>query len=91
MTLASESQIEQTAVKKAREAGWLALKFQSPGNTGVPDRLFIKEGRTVFIEFKKDGGRLTELQKAQIRRLRSFGAEVYICYTVDEAMRCLEY
>ena len=87
--MVSESQIEQKAVKLARAAGWMSFKLNSPGSQGLPDRVFIKEGRIVFIEFKTIGGRLSEIQKAQIRKLRYYGAEVYVIWAVDEALDCL--
>ena len=72
----SESSLEKKAIKLAKENGWLTYKFTS-SERAVPDRIFIHEvpyehstGLTVFVEFKKNGKKLTELQKHQQKRIR---------------------
>ena len=49
-----ERDIEKKACDLAKAAGWLVFKFVSPSQRGVPDRIFIRQGRIVFIEFKAD-------------------------------------
>ena len=80
-----EKDIERKACEWARANGWLAFKFTSPSRRSVPDRLFIRAGRVVFIEFKRLGGKLTSGQAREIQRLRAAGAEVYVAYSVEEA------
>ena len=87
----TEAQIEAAACQWAKEQGWLAYKFTSPARRSVPDRLFIKDGRVVFIEFKRPGGKLTEGQEREIDRLRKAGVEVCVCYSVQEAKEVLTY
>lgn len=84
-----EKDIEAKARAKAIEAGWLCYKFTSPSRRSVPDRLFIRDGRVVFIEFKRPGGKLTSGQGREIERLRKVGAEVYVCYSVEGACDAL--
>ena len=84
-----EKDIEAKVRAKALEAGWLCYKFTSPSRRSVPDRLFIRDGRFVFIEFKRPGGKLTSGQAREIERLRKAGAEVYVCYSVEEALNVL--
>jgi hypothetical protein len=86
-----ESQIEAAAVKAAKADGWEAYKFTSPQRRSVPDRLFIREGRVVFIEFKRPGGKLTSGQEREIAKLRKAGAEVHVCYSAQEAAEALKY
>lgn len=85
-----EAKIEDAACKWAQEESWLAMKFTSRGRRSVPDRLFIKNGRVVFIEFKTEKGRLTPGQEREKRRLEAHGAEVYVCRTVNEVKLILE-
>jgi Holliday junction resolvase len=80
-----EKDIERKACEAAKRAGWLAFKFTSPAQRGVPDRIFIKNGRIVFIEFKASGSKVTALQERMIERLRSHGCEVYVCDSVEAA------
>lgn len=68
----SESSLEAKAIKLSKEHGWLTYKFTS-SERGVPDRIFIKNGLTVFVEFKKKGEKLRELQKHQQKRIRDQG------------------
>lgn len=85
-----ESNIERFVCRVAKEAGWLTYKFVSPSNSGVPDRIFIKSGRVVFIEFKAPGKKPTKLQEKIISRIRDAGVEVYICDNVEDARNALQ-
>lgn len=80
-----ESGIEARLIKGATKAGWLALKFVSPGNAGVPDRMLISpEGNVIFAELKTESGKLTALQSAQIARLRKYKQDVRVLYGSDD-------
>ena len=84
-----EKDIEAKVRAKAIAAGWLVYKFTSPSRRSVPDRLFLRGGRYVLIEFKRPGGTLTSGQTREIDRLRHAGAEVHVCYSVEEACDAL--
>jgi Holliday junction resolvase len=86
-----EAQIEAAAVKAALEEGWYVAKFTSPQRRSVPDRIFIKGGRVVFIEFKRPGGKLTSGQEREIEKLRRHGAEVWVCYSKQEVAEVLKF
>jgi hypothetical protein len=86
-----EAQIEAAAVKAAKANGWEAYKFMSPQRRSVPDRLFVREGRVVFIEFKRPGGKLTSGQEREIEKLRRHGAEVWVCYSKQEVAEVLNF
>mgnify|MGYP003704455773 CR=1 FL=1 len=48
----------------AIERTFFTYKFKSPSQRGVADRIVcLPDGRTWFVELKKEGGRLSELQK----------------------------
>ena len=78
-----ESYIERKAVELAKAAGWLSFKWVSPGNAGVPDRIFMRASSVVFIEFKAPGRRPTILQSRMIDRLRAEGMAVFVCDSVE--------
>jgi hypothetical protein len=80
-----EKDIERKACEWAKSQGWLVYKFTSPNRRSVPDRLFIREGRVVFIEFKRPGGRLTEMQRREIRKLQLHGIKAEVAYSVEDA------
>lgn len=84
-----ERDIEAKAVALAKSYGWLAYKFTSPARASVPDRLFLREGVAVFIEFKSEKGRLTVGQEREHARLRAAGFPVFVCRSVQEALDAL--
>jgi hypothetical protein len=74
-----ESAIEAKLAQGAKRLGWRALKLVSPGTDGVPDRLMLGPGgRVIFVELKAEGGKLTQLQRYQIDRLRRLGQDVRV-------------
>lgn len=76
-----ESSVERKLVQGVRKAGGLALKFTSPGHSGVPDRLVLLTGGTViFVELKTDTGKLSPLQVETHRKLCNLGMRVRTLY-----------
>lgn len=86
-----EVKIENAAVQWAKLNGWWVAKFTSPGKRAVPDRLFIKDGRHVFIEFKKVGEVPTEQQEKRHRDMRKHGAEVHWADSVEQVRGILDW
>ena len=80
-----ESKIEKTSRLLAQKRGWFQIKIEKASVNGFPDRLFIKDGRTVYVEFKNDNGRLRPEQDRVIAQMREHGAEVYVISTKEEA------
>jgi hypothetical protein len=77
----NESRLEQRFVKDVKDLGGWALKFISPGNAGVPDRLVILPGgQVVFVELKTKDGKLSAVQDQQIYRMRLKGVKVLVLY-----------
>ena len=74
----AEYYVEDNVVAAAEADGWLSRKLSWIGRDGAPDRLFVKLGRVVFIEFKDKGKESRGLQKRECERLRKAGAEVYV-------------
>ena len=76
----NEKMIEARLRDGVKALGGVAYKWVSPGNAGVPDRMVVLPGGVVhFIELKREGGKLTRMQKVQQERLRARGAN---CATV---------
>lgn len=72
-----ESSVESEIRRYAEKRGWWCVKFVSPGLRGVPDRLFIRNGRHVFIEIKRPGEKPSAQQSKRRREMRKHGAEVH--------------
>lgn len=73
-----ESVIEKRCVKLAKARGWFEVKVERCNKNGMPDRIFIKGGRVIFVEFKNDAGRLSQIQETRIDELKNHGAIVYV-------------
>lgn len=59
---------------RLEKLGCMVLKFTSPGNAGVPDRLVLVPGGIVwFVELKRDNGKLRPLQAIWKERIESMG------------------
>lgn len=90
MTTPLERNIEKRFCDQAKRQGCLVYKFVSPNQRGVPDRLVVLPGgETVYIEFKRPNGKLTELQEVQIGRLQEQGARVFVVYSHEDATTVL--
>ena len=85
-----EAWVEGLVRKWAKANGWLVFKFSSLSQRGVPDRLFIKDGLIVFIEFKGPGKKPTPLQAATIAKMKRFGAHVGVFDDPDAAIAWLQ-
>lgn len=58
-----EREIEKKVKEYAESKGFLAWKFTSSSNRGVPDRIYISpQGFIGFIEFKQKDEELTAMQ-----------------------------
>lgn len=80
-----EIEIERPACDFAETRGWWESKFVSTNKRGVPDRIFIRRGRVVFIEFKRPGEDATPQQQKRHREMRAHGAEVHVVDSLSEA------
>lgn len=79
-----EKDVEQKWCATAKRYGWKAYKFSSPGNSSVPDRMFIRNGLVFFIEFKRPGKTATENQLEEHVELRSKGMLVWVIDYFDK-------
>lgn len=83
--MVSEKIIEEKLRDRVKAIGGRAMKFVSPGNSGVPDRIVVLPGGHIhFIELKRPGGKTTPLQDLQILKLKKLGCSVRIISGTDE-------
>ena len=74
-----EKQLEHLFLMEVKRVGGLALKFVSPGFSGVPDRLvLIPDGKVAFVEVKAPGQHPRPLQTVRHKQLRQLGFKVYV-------------
>ncbi len=84
-----ESSLEAAIVRYAKATGWYTLKLSSPGKRGVPDRIFMRAGRVLFMEIKAPGRKPTVLQEKVLRELRGAGQRAVWCDNLEDAKRIL--
>ena len=73
-----ESDVEKHLCKRVKSElhGW-ALKFVSPGQNGVPDRvILVPKGRIYFVETKAPGKKLRRLQEYVCGLITQLGFKV---------------
>lgn len=77
-----EKDIEGTLQKRVKHYGGRCLKWVSPGEAGVPDRIvLLPGGRIVFVETKRPkDGKLSPLQNYWGRTLRRLGFEAWVIW-----------
>lgn len=85
MGVMRESYIEKRFCEEAKKRGMWAVKFVSPGLSGVPDRIvLIPGGRAAFVELKAPGEVLRPIQERRKKQLETLGFTVYV---VDDTER----
>jgi len=84
-----ESKIEKDSVKAAEKLGWFSFKVVSPNFRGAPDRAFIKDGKTIYIEYKQQGKKPTQLQLKVHDIFANHGTTVHVSTSVEETLRIL--
>lgn len=77
-----EGAVEAHLKQIVEAAGGLCLKFTS-GIAGVPDRIVVLAGRTVFVELKAPGEKPRPLQEERFAQMRAAGATVLVADTVE--------
>lgn len=84
-----ERHIERKLRLAVQAAGGWALKWTSPGQVGVPDRVCLfPGGRVVLVELKAPGGRVSAVQARVHERLRALGMDVRVIDN-EEAIHAL--
>lgn len=80
-----ESKIEKRLKKRIEMLGGKALKFISPGMSGVPDRIILMPGGKVyFVELKAPGKKLRTLQEYRAKELKILGFDVRTIDTMEK-------
>ena len=82
MTL--ESTIESTVCNYAKKRGWFEAKIKSSNKRGMPDRIFHRQGLTIYIEFKVEGEEPNPQQLKRHRELQAQKIPVFVVDNVEE-------
>ena len=85
----SEAKLEDDAVKMARKRGWFSRKYRAAGRRSQPDRIFIRNGRIFWVEFKRLGNEPTAAQWEEINAMLAAGADVVWLDSIEDFRACL--
>ncbi len=86
-----EKDVEQRLVDKVKELGGKCYKFVSPGNAGVPDRIVVCNGYTVFVELKKpEDYKFAKLQKFHRDEIHRNGGFCILIKNYEEVDKFVE-
>jgi hypothetical protein len=90
----TRSKLESDIVSEAHDyaiiRGWWTIKVESPTKNGIPDRLYLRRGVYVWIEWKKPGGTLRPIQVTRIAEMKKHGATVYVFDNLNDAKAVLK-
>lgn len=73
-----ETAIEKPVCERAVLRGWMVVKLMICNIDSMPDRLLMRKGRVIFIEFKKPGETPKPKQLKRHREIRAQGIEVFV-------------
>jgi len=84
LTVIPEAHVEQAVAEYATSQGCLMLKLNVIGRIGWPDRLFLYQGRVLFVEFKRQGERPRKMQEYIHGLIRRHGFKVAVIDTITQ-------
>jgi len=85
-----EKEVEEAVWRYADKLGCMTIKLNGPMDRGKPDRVFFYHGRTLIVEFKKPGGKPTELQKSWLERFEKNGFTTHVVDKIGEGKTIID-
>ena len=86
-----ESTIERAVCTRAKELGCMVVKLNGPGQRGLPDRMILRDGRCLFMEFKAPGKKPTTLQLHTRDKLLNMGFMAIFCDDKNKGIAIINY
>lgn len=91
----TEKRVREVAIEKpscefAVRRGWMVVKLMLCNIDSMPDRLLMRKGRVIFIEFKAPGEDPTPKQAKRHREIRAQGIEVFVIDNLEDAQVVLQ-
>ena len=84
-----ESEIQAYCIKHLRQQGYKVIRLMNTGERGIPDVLVIGLNDLFFIEFKTQKGRLSKIQKYQMKDLQERGFKTYVIRSLNDLINNL--
>lgn len=86
-----ENRVEKALVSAVKSIGGKCIKMIPTYEAGIPDRLVLYKGRTIFVELKKEGQNPRKLQMLYMKELNDIGFETQVIDSVDEVKKFIIY
>ena len=83
----TEQKIQTSIADYLRKRGWTVVKIMAASLNGWPDLHAVKEGRAIYIEVKRPGGRLSKIQEYRIEQLKKQEMRVHVVDSLDAIKR----
>lgn len=83
-TMESEASIKKKCSLRLESWGWLVLHVIQTNRNGWPDTMIARNGRTVWIEFKKIGKLPRELQLYRHEEIKISGIEIFVVDKISD-------
>lgn len=80
----TEQAIQKKITDALTKAGWHVVKLIKVNKPGTPDLVADNGQQCVWIEVKKEGGKLSKLQKFTIKQMRAKGLNVIVAFGVED-------
>lgn len=85
-----EKDIQKRILKYLRGTGWHAIKVSDRFRGGILDIYTLRNGVSIWIEVKTAIGTPSELQKKEIRDIRSHGGFAFIARSVEDVKKIIK-
>ena len=82
--MASEQYIQSKIMNWLKQEGYFPIKNMSVSVAGMPDITVIGQQSTFYIEVKKPGGRLSQIQQHVIAKIRAMNNKVYVIDSLNQ-------
>lgn len=79
----TEQQIQTKIINKLKKEGYYVIKLIKTSVNGIPDLLAIKNNECLFIEVKREDGKLSEIQKYRLKELNNKGIKAVVSYGIN--------
>ncbi len=80
----TEQQIQHKIIKFLESNGYYVVKIIAANKSGVPDIVAARDGKVIFIEVKALTGKLSPLQKYNIKKIRECGNRAIVVHSAME-------
>lgn len=77
------SVLEKEATTWAERNGWFSFKVEKTSKRGIPDRYYLKNGRTVLVEFKGPRETIKPQQEKRMKDIVAHGGEAWVCRSIE--------